>query len=694
MTAGSLDVRPGQRSGSSVRGRRLRSPTAIGVGLLILVIAAVVVDGARGFLPAFPRGDLLYHWALTHAIMRGELPPGGPYAGLPAYYPPGFHVLLAVVSAVTGISVPQVTLILGFLWLPVLPIGMFLLARHVSGRGDVALTAAAIALFAGGYDVSSDRLWVNSLFLVGHEAYPLYPRDIVFGVLPFAVLAFIRALEGRRGWHWAVLSGGLLAICALVQVQLLLPIPFALIVVAVAAAAADRGRRRPAAVALVVTGGITALMTSLWLVPTLGIIRRNGGVSLDSAETLLPARIGFWDLPREFGLLLPLAIVGIGAVLIHIRQRDPAVTSIRPRSPWSGLVLVPWFAVPWVLAVLYDPGWPLEDALRPQRLWLLASQPGAILAAIGLWAIVAQIVERRWHRPRWRTAAVVAVVLAMSVVTVAFTQRQLFQTWLNPEYAALRLDADHVPDMAAVLGDTGPRTTVLTYEDWSSLAWYQTGSWVVAVKPPGYAKLAFDPAVFTGHSQAERRVAVARAFDGDPADLTAVADEYDASQALLARRGERLGLIHQVAAIAAEDPARIAGATRLVDGNGWDAVGLEPGGRLVIIPARASGPIGLEIKVAGRVAGRGVPARRFTLLATGPGGDRPLADLAAPATTVDDWQVVPSDIVLNPGEAVAIVAVDPITVQSVLGFVPAAVPAGWHVARQTADAVVLDRDPG
>ena len=40
--------------------------------------------------------------------------------------------------------------------------------------------------------------------------------------------------------------------------------------------------------------------------------------------------------------------------------------------------------VPWILAVLYQPTWPLEDALRPQRLWLIASQPGLILAAIGL----------------------------------------------------------------------------------------------------------------------------------------------------------------------------------------------------------------------------------------------------------------------------------------------------------------------
>jgi len=61
------------------------------------------------------------------------------------------------------------------------------------------------------------------------------------------------------------------------------------------------------------------------------------------------------------------------------------------------------------MAVFYDPGWPLEDALRPQRLWLLSSQPGAILAAIGLVALVRYVVGLRRHRPRLVRPAIVAV---------------------------------------------------------------------------------------------------------------------------------------------------------------------------------------------------------------------------------------------------------------------------------------------
>jgi hypothetical protein len=693
VTAGPRVGRHGGRFDLSVRVLRLSRPGRIGWALIGLVVASVLIDGARGFAPAFPRGDLLYHWGLTHGILRGEFPPGGPYQGLPAYYPPGFHLLLALISSVPSISVANATLLFGFAWLPVLPLATFALARHVAGRSDIAVVAAALTIFGGAYDFGGDRLWVNSLFLVGHHFYPLFPRDLVFGLLPLAVLAFLRALEGDRGWAWAILAGGLFGACALIQVQLLLPIPIALLVVAVATAIIHPSRRRGAALALIVTGGLTALAIAPWLLDTVATIRRNGGVALDSADSLVPARFSVWDYPREFGLFLPLALVGAGLILVHLRDRDPDVSGIRPRRPEAPLVLVPWFVVPWAMAVFYDPGWPLEDALRPQRLWLLSSQPGAILAAIGLIALAQRIVGSRWRRPRLVRPAIVAVFLLVSVPTTVFTLRLMSQTWLQPQYAHLLLDRDHVPNMSNLLGDSGPRSTVLTYEDWSSLVWYETGSWVVAVKPPGYAKLAFDPKIFTGKSQETRRSDIARAFRGDPSDLVSVADTYGADRILLARRGDEWGVIHQVAAIAAMQPGGTAGPATLVDGNGWDAVALEPGGRVVFAPAAAVAdrPISLDIRFLGAQANRAVPDRRVRLVAVEGSGERDVGDLVVPATVLDEWQVVAAEIDLQPGERLAIEAVDGVTVQSVLGFVSTGPPNGWRTVRTTPDAVVLER---
>jgi hypothetical protein len=671
---------------------RLRAPDRIGWALLGLVVLAVAVHGFRTFLPANPGGDLLYHWGLTHGLLRGEFPPGGPYEGLPAYYPPGFHVLLALASTVLGTTVEAATNLLGFLWLPVLPLSTFLLARHLTGRPGVALLAA-LTVFGGAYDFSADRLWVNSLFLVGHEAYPLYPRDIVFGLLPLAAYAFLRALEGPALWRWAAVAGVLLGVCALVQVQLLLPIPFALAVVAAVVAVRHPERRAKAVGVLALTGAIAILLVGPWLMWIATAIGLNGGVALESVETLLPVRIPFWDYPRQFGLILPLALIGSGIVLAALRGLGSRV-DLRPGLVEGPVVLVAWFAIPFVLAVLYDPGWPLEDALRPQRLWLLSSQPAAILAAIGLVVAMERLVAGRLRRPQLVAPLLAVAVIVACLPVTFFTARLLVNTWTEPVYAHLRLDRDRVPDMAAMLGTSGPRDTVLTYEDWSSLAWYHTGSWVVAVKPPGYAKLAFDPAIFTGHSQAERRMDIALAFDGAPADLISVASEYGADRILLARRGVAWGTIHQVAATAASLEPPPNATARIVDGNGWDVVELAAGARL-IFRIEAPGVIDLALRFRGAAEDRSVPDRAFRLLAIGPAGEvRLLGEYALPATGAEEWQVASAQVELQAGDRLAVEAIDPVTIQSILGFTaPAAPPPGWHIATEIPDAVLLQRDP-
>jgi hypothetical protein len=139
-------------------------------GLLILLVVVEIVCGFPVLRGAWQGGDLLYHSALANAILRGEFLPGGPYQGLPTYYPPGFHLLLAATMRVTGLGPVPADQLLTLAWLPVLPIGTFLLARRLTGRPWVALLAAILTSFAGGYDLNAGRLWVNSLFMAGHEA--------------------------------------------------------------------------------------------------------------------------------------------------------------------------------------------------------------------------------------------------------------------------------------------------------------------------------------------------------------------------------------------------------------------------------------------------------------------------------------------------------------------------------------------
>ena len=696
MTALTSLGRRGWETARSVRQHALRVPLVdrLLVGLLALL---AIVDGARAFFPFYIRGDLLYHWGLARTILHGQFPPGGPYEGLPAYYPPGFHLLLAAGSRLSGLDVTAVTMILGLAWLPVLPLTTYLLARRLTGRPNVAILAAVLTAFGGGFDLSPDRLWVNSLFPSGQEAYPLYPRDLVFGLLPLAIWAFIRALDEPGRWlRWSLFSGAILGICGLIQVQLLLPIPLVLGVPAVALAWRQPAHRRTVLASLAVAGLVALGFVAPWIVEVAGQIGRNGGVALDSADSLQPARFGFWSYPVQFGLLLPLAVMGSGVVLLFLRRADgPRPGGVRS-GPWSprpaegALALLPWFAVPFALAVLYNPGWPLEDALRPQRMWLLAGQPAAILAAIGLVAVAEDVIVGAWGRARLVVPVIAAVVVIMTVPATLATARLLSIQWTDNEYANLHLDADHVPDFQALLGTAGPRQTVLTYEDWSSLAWYQAGAAVVAVKPPGYAKLAFDPKVLTGHGQAERRRDLAAAMTGDPTTLGRIAEVYGAQEILLARRGDRWGIVDVVASLAMSSAD--SGATAR-EGNGWDLVDLAAGGRLVL-PTAVTGPLDLELRFEGKRDNASVPARRFRLLAGGiAGGERPLADLVVPPSGPNDWEVLHTSIDLGTGESLLLEALDPLSLQSVRGFASAAPPTGWQVVSQTADAVLLGRVP-
>ena len=609
-----------------------------------------------------------------------------------------------------GSDVTGADQLLTLAWIPVLPLGTFLLVRWLTGRPWVALLAATLTAFGGGYDLNAGRQWVNSLFMGGHLAYPVYPRDLVFGVLPFAILAFLRSLTAQReraAAGWAVAVGVLFGACALVQVQLLLPIPPALAAVSLAVAIRRPGRRWRALWVLVLSGAIALVIFGPWLIGQLDLIRRNGGVALDSAETLVAAQYGAWSWLRQFGLILPLGIVGSGVACLFLRRPDgprpggAAVGPWRPVLPEASLVLVVWFVLAFALAVLYQPGWPLEDALRPQRLWLLSSQPMTMLAAIGLAAVAEDLAARM--RPavagRARIAAVVSMVAVIVVcvpATVA-TTLLLADTWLRPTYAHLDLENDRVPSFADLVPHGTPRATVLTHEDWSSLLWYQTGEPVVALVPAGFAKLAFDPLVFTGRGQAERRQDLLGAFDGDPANLARVADAYDARTIMLARRGDGLALLDASAAISAGRPGAVAGASTIAEGNGWDGLALEPGASLDV-PVATTGPVDLEIRVLANGGTGTSDGRGMGLAVVAPDGAVRSETTLPILSGTGDWVVVKAPVQAIAGDRLRIQAIDRLTVQSVRGFVDAGpviagaspVP-GWTISEVTDDAVVLER---
>ncbi len=134
--------------------------------------------------------------------------------------------------------------------------------------------------------------------------------------------------------------------------------------------------------------------------------------------------------------------------------------------------------------------------------------------------------------------------------------------------------------------------------------------------------------------------------------------------------------------------AGVTGTTQPIEGNGWDAVALEPGATLAI-PIDATGPVDLEIRLLTPNADPGTPGSRFRVHA----GDTAV-DITATPELGSDFTVVKTSVDLPAGTPLRLEAIDPITVQSVTGFVPdPGPPAGWTIATSTDDAVVWQRAP-
>jgi hypothetical protein len=329
-------------------------------------------------------------------------------------------------------------------------------------------------------------------------------------------------------------------------------------------------------------------------------------------------------------------------------------------------------------------------------MWLVASQPGLILAALGLVALVENIVARgssgAGRGARWAVPLLLAATLVASLPATAATARLMTILWTEARYAHLVIGPDRVPDMGPLLDARGPRPIVLTYEDWSSLVWYQTGAAVVAVEPPGYAKLAFDPWRFTGASQTQRRTDLAAALSGDLGRLVATADRYGADRIVLARRDGAVGLIGQPAAVAASLGA-VFGPTAVIKANGWDALVLEPGSSLTLPIAEMAGAIDLELRAGteGVVGPGGIRSDGRLRVRV---GDAQPVELSVPALRDAELSVVATTIDRTSGALIVIEAVDRIILQAVTGFVAdPGPPSGWAIDTETPDAVVWRRAP-
>lgn len=510
-------------------------PTRLLLGLLAL--AALLLQGGLFVQKSWLwTGDYIYHRALIAEILNGELLPGGPYAGLPAFYSPLLHELAAGLAALFRLDPLDGVKILSALAAPATPLVAFYLARVLGFGRWVALAGAYFATFGGGLKLTEDRVWVDALFVGQHNFFPLFPRDAAFLLLPLGLAWTYRGLiDGwRPGPYLAGLSFGLIVLVHTQTAVFAAPVLgiYLALVVAPRPALLGRALRTSA-----ITAGLGLLVSSVWWAWMVAAILRSGSFGVYMPGYRVPLTLSLAEAPLEFGVFLPLGLLGLALTARHLwRERSP-----------SALLLLVWWVLPVLLAIVRPSDFPGGDTFFPRRLWQFASQPLALMAA---WALVVAVAPLWRWRPLALTVVGAVAVLAGGPSSWGTWQR-LGEFWNDTSFADQDWDLNGGFAYGAWLAERGraegPRTVMVPTPD-ATLVWYLAGQKVVYLYPTAAIKLAFDVQRLTGFGTAEREADLIAAFGGDPQRMAALADKYGVQYLVLRRAGDRLGAVDLPAA--------------------------------------------------------------------------------------------------------------------------------------------------
>ena len=627
-----------------------------------------------------------------------------PYAGLPAYYPPGYHVLLATLVGGLGISPADAAGILFLALLPVLGIGTYLLADRLTGpavgrrprRRHHAVRRARTTSTRSGSG-STACSWadrppgqpIRATSCSRSSPSPPMPSSAPWSRVPKA-----------GGWvAWAGVAGLLLGGAALVQVQLLLPIPLALAATALAVAVRDPAPAQ--------ASGCRAR----------DLRADRGG----HGRPLAPRHPGRhpperWRRARLVGparacplrvLELPARVRAPPAARAPGRRRDAAVPPPAGRAAADGRAgpvetRAPrgWGPARDVVGPAVRAGRPLRPVLAPRGCAPAAAPLAHRLAAPG---------DPRRGRPgdRGRARAARPAPALGGPDGRGGHARGDGPRHRTPPPRSWPGRGPAMPTRCSTASRTGSHTSTRSSvapgrarrssrpEDWSALAWFETGLPVVAIVPPGYAKLAFDPARFTHRLAAGSAGGAGGGLVGrhrrtrrGRRPVRRGADRHPSRRGSLGAPGSRCGgrrIGGSDRRPSAGRSSRATGGTR----SPWT------GGERLVLPVGAAGPVDVGVRVAR------------------PGGDeaadastraRPAGDGLAEGRERRHHRHRARDRRLGARERLGDAAaranasrsrpISPAVVQSVTGWIPRPdAPPGWRVASETDEAIVLERAP-
>jgi hypothetical protein len=619
-------------------------------------------------------GDTIYHRAVMAAVQAGELLPGGPYAGLPAFYSPLFHYMTAAIGSLTGIELTEAIRVVSILFAPLTPLAAYWLARVLGLDRASALVGAFFSTFAGAIKTTEDRVWVDALFVGQHNFFPVFPRDIAFLLLPLGLGFVYRAVV--HGWRpGSVLAGLAFGLMILAHTQTAV---FAAPLIAIYLACVLVMRRDLLGRVLrvsVVTSAVALGVSSFWWVWQVVVILQSGSFGVAMPAYRVPVRLTLEEFPAEFGVFLVLAPIGV-----YLTGRR----LFRERSLGALLLLV-WFLVPVLLAVFRPTGFPGGDTFFPRRLWQFASQPLMLMAGL---ALVMGLLRHLRPRTSLIVAVLVAVGLVASVPGSIGTAERVGEFWNEPEFADQEWELDGNFALGPFLAAEARRdglSTVLAPTPEATLVWYYSGQKVVYLHPTAAIKLAYDVQRMTGFGEAERAADLVKAYSGDPAILVATAQKYSARYVVLKKLGDRLGGI-DLPANGLASPTEAKGTGKVVETNHYEYLAVQPNDAMtftLLSPTDRTATLVVRAKRRNRAQ-----ATLGTLAVNGT--STTIADSELPR---DTWADVRRDVPLKAGSnTVRLESAAQLEVIRVAAYSlsRADLPASWRVAHEDGWYVVLD----
>lgn len=674
-------VEPERETFNQAVGRAFAWPSALYarypgfITVTVLAVFAAFWMGDLGTSHDWYSGDALPLRAVSEEILKGDLPPGGPYAGLPTHIPPAYPSVLALVSRVTGIDPFHV---IG--WASVVAAMLLPVVAYVTGKvvfGDWRPAAAGAAFVTLGASFSADHLGPNSLFTTGWFYAPVTPFDIGLLLIPLAAVLYIRAAEED-----AVRYGGIVGlIAAFLLVTHVQSVVYLLVVLVCLGGAwlLMRPMEWRKVVAIYLTVIIASLLfSSWWWIPQFWVGLREGGLLMRSVPQTDLVDVGFSNWGDEFGLLLVLAAIGSVFSIIAARR-------LKRLGP---VMVVAWMILPLLAGAIFADNLPFSGTLRGDRLALLSTFPMGLLAGLAV--------------TEWRTLTPTApgvysfvlgagLIAAVTVPTLR-DQRDASLGESDPQYAQRLWHWDDWLGFAGWLRDreNGTGTATLVGDDpESGVAWFFAGNKPLAWVTPSFYSMAYNPTEVTGLSQAAREDARAEALSGDWDSLIGVAAKQDVRYAVVPRLQDRIGLSVATPGYLAGQTAERGNQVRLEQtDDGLPYLAMEQGGETTYrIRSREGGVTPFTLRVMAPEAG--------TVLRITSGPET--ADIRVAPGDAGQWVELPFQLNLAPGaNEVTVSARSAVDVAAIYGYTEHedAIPPGYRVRFDDGFTMILEIPQG